>query len=46
MATLKELKQKYEQALKHKDIIGLVISTRPDCITTKILDYLELVERF
>ena len=40
-APLKELKQKYEEALKHKDVIGLVIATRPDCITTQILDYLE-----
>ena len=40
-APLKEIKQKYEQALKHKDVIGLVIATRPDCITTEILDYLE-----
>ena len=40
-APLEELKQKYEEALKHKDVIGLVIATRPDCITTQILDYLE-----
>ena len=40
-APLDELKKKYEQALKHKDVIGLVIATRPDCITSKILDYLE-----
>ncbi|MBC8266442.1 MAG: TIGR01212 family radical SAM protein [Flavobacteriales bacterium] len=40
-APLNELKQKYEQALKHKDVIGLVIATRPDCITTEILNYLE-----
>ena len=40
-APLEELKQKYEEALKHKDVIGLVIATRPDCITTEILDYLE-----
>ena len=40
-APLEELKQKYEQALKHKDVIGLVIATRPDCITNEILDYLE-----
>jgi len=44
-APLKELKQKYEQALKHKDVIGLVIATRPDCITNEILDYLEQLVR-
>ena len=40
-APLDELKTKYEQALKHKDVIGLVIATRPDCISVEILDYLE-----
>ena len=40
-APLEQLKKKYEQALKHKDVIGLVIATRPDCITNEILDYLE-----
>ena len=44
-AQLKELKKKYEQALKHKDVIGLVIATRPDCITNEILDYLEQLVR-
>ena len=44
-APLKELKKKYEQALKHKDVIGLVIATRPDCITNEILDYLEQLVR-
>ena len=40
-ASIEELKEKYNQALKHKDVIGLVIATRPDCITLDILDYLE-----
>ncbi len=44
-APLEQLKQKYEQALKHKDVIGLVIATRPDCITNEILDYLEQLVR-
>lgn len=45
-APLEELKQKYEEALKHKDVIGLVIATRPDCINIEILDYLqELVKQ-
>jgi len=40
-APLEDLKCLYNQALEHPKIIGLVISTRPDCISTEILDYLE-----
>ncbi len=39
-APLHVLKQKYEQALQHPGVIGLVISTRPDCVDEQILDYL------
>ena len=39
-ATLDILKQKYETALDVPDIKGLVISTRPDCLSDKVLDYL------
>ena len=36
----------YEEALEHKQVIGLVIATRPDCIKDDVLDYLEsLVNR-
>ena len=35
------LKQMYEEALQEEDIVGLVIGTRPDCISTPLLDYLE-----
>ncbi len=44
-APLEELKQKYEQALSHPGVIGLVISTRPDCVDEKILDYLAGLNR-
>lgn len=45
-APLKDLIKIYEQALAHKDVIGLVIATRPDCIKDDVLDYLEqLVKR-
>lgn len=45
-APLKDLIKIYEQALDHKDIIGLVIATRPDCIKDDVLEYLEqLVKR-
>ena len=31
----------YQEALEHKDVIGLVIATRPDCIKDNVLDYLQ-----
>ena len=45
-APLVELQKMYNEALEHKDIIGLVIATRPDCIQDNVLDYLqELVSK-
>ncbi|HPE76301.1 MAG TPA: TIGR01212 family radical SAM protein [Draconibacterium sp.] len=43
--SLEELKQLYEEALQHPKIIGLVISTRPDCIFPELLDYLEELQK-
>ena len=40
-APLSDLKKMYEEALKHEDVIGLVIATRPDCIKDEVLNYLE-----
>jgi radical SAM protein (TIGR01212 family) len=40
-APIEILKLLYEEALQHPEVIGLVIATRPDCLTTEILDYLE-----
>ena len=37
-APLDVLKDIYSKALSHKDIVGLSIGTRPDCINEKILD--------
>lgn len=36
---LEQLNIKYKQALSHPDVIGLVIGTRPDCISDELLDY-------
>ncbi len=45
-APLENLKALYEEALQHPKIIGLVLATRPDCVSDEILDYLqELSER-
>ena len=40
-APLADLKKMYEEALDHKDVIGLVVATRPDCIKDEVLDYFE-----
>lgn len=39
-ADLQTLKERYEEALAHPKIIGLVLGTRPDCVNDEILDYL------
>jgi len=39
-AELSVLKQRYEEALAHPKVIGLVLGTRPDCVNDEILDYL------
>lgn len=39
-APLDRLKELYNQALVHPDVIGLVIGTRPDCIDDEKLDLL------
>ena len=44
-ATLHVLKNKYEEALKHKDILGLIIGTRPDCINDEIISYLKEISK-
>ena len=38
---IEELKRIYEEALSVKDVVGLVIGTRPDCMPEALLDYLE-----
>lgn len=35
------LKKKYEEALAHPDVVGLIIGTRPDCMPDVLLDYLQ-----
>ena len=45
-APLAQLKALYEEALQVEDIVGIVIGTRPDCISDELLDYLaELNQR-
>ncbi|NTW31777.1 MAG: TIGR01212 family radical SAM protein [Bacteroidetes bacterium] len=40
-AHLEILKLKYEEALQHPQVIGLVIGTRPDCVDNEKLDFIE-----
>lgn len=40
-APLEVLKTRYEEALSVEDVVGLVIATRPDCISTETLCYLQ-----
>ena len=40
-APVENLKKLYEEALQDSDIVGIVIGTRPDCISESLLDYLE-----
>lgn len=35
-----QLKLKYDQAIKDKDIVGLHIGTRPDCVPDEVIDLL------
>jgi len=35
----------YREALSYPDVVGLVISTRPDCMPDELLDYLEKLNR-
>ena len=46
-ASLDVLRQRYEEALGHPRIVGLVVGTRPDVVSVEVLDYLEdLAKRF
>ena len=38
-APLEKLKEIYQPALDHKDVVGIVVGTRPDCIDDEKLDF-------
>ena len=44
-APLERLKAVYGEALRHPDVVGIVVGTRPDCVDEKTLDYLAGVAR-
>lgn len=33
------LREKYEEALRHPEVVGLIVGTRPDCMPDALLDY-------
>lgn len=39
-APLPVLQKMYEEALSVPDVVGLIIGTRPDCVSAELLDYL------
>ena len=40
-ASVERLKCIYEEALDVEDVVGIVIGTRPDCVSDEILEYLD-----
>ena len=40
-AKVEALREMYEEALGVADVVGIVIGTRPDCMSDELLDYLE-----
>lgn len=43
--TLEQLRERYEEALAVPDVVGLVIGTRPDCVSDEALCYLQHLSR-
>lgn len=42
---INSLRVMYEEALNVSKVVGLVIGTRPDCISDKLIDYLEVLSK-
>lgn len=42
---LPRLKALYEEALNTPDVVGLIIGTRPDCVSEELLDYFEALSK-
>jgi radical SAM protein (TIGR01212 family) len=38
---IENLRSKYEEALRNDDVRGIIIGTRPDCVSGELLDYLQ-----
>ena len=44
-SSIKVLKERYLEALDHPQVIGLVIGTRPDCVSDELLEYLSELKK-
>ena len=44
-AALPRLQALYEEALRVEGVVGLVVGTRPDCVSDELLDYLAALSR-
>lgn len=44
-AKVEQLLEMYEEALRVEDVVGIVIGTRPDCMSDELLDYLEKLNK-
>ena len=40
-ADTKTLKERYDEAVAHEDVVALAIGTRPDCVPDEVLDLIE-----
>ncbi|MFV0471224.1 MAG: TIGR01212 family radical SAM protein [Paludibacteraceae bacterium] len=43
--TIENLKKKYEEALSHPQVVGIVVGTRPDCVNDELLSYFAELNR-
>jgi len=43
--SIENLLKKYNEALNHPDVVGLIIGTRPDCVPDELLDELEKISK-
>ncbi|OFX24887.1 MAG: TIGR01212 family radical SAM protein [Bacteroidetes bacterium GWA2_31_9] len=43
--TIENLKLKYSEALNFPEVCGLIIGTRPDCVSDEVLDYLAFLSK-
>ena len=44
-APVERLREAYQEALAHPDILGLIVGTRPDCVAEDVLDLLSELSR-
>jgi radical SAM protein (TIGR01212 family) len=42
---IEELKKMYEEALNVPQVVGIVIGTRPDCVSKQLIDYLDQLSK-